>query len=108
MLDFHPQMPALIDLEQGSIGRLVVGSRSTVATFFAPVPEGGFLDIRIRFWGRCLGNGLGTYRCSDGRRSTIHLREHTASPWIKINGIVQPLPMKLEFRCDRWTYHSSC
>ena len=68
---FHPPTPALIDIEQGSIGQLVIDSLNGGDSSFS-VSEGGCVNIGS-VSGAGAGNWLAISRCSDGRRSAIHL-----------------------------------
>ena len=86
---FHPPMPALIDLEQGSIGQLVIESLDS-SNILAPVPEGGFLSVGSVSGAGVLATGweFPDAVMADG---VPYISESTGFPSIKINGIVQPL-----------------
>lgn len=86
---FHPPMPALIDLEQGSIGQLVIESLDS-SNILAPVPEGGFLNVGSVSGAGVLATGweFPDAVMADG---VPYISESTGFPSIKINGIVQPL-----------------
>jgi hypothetical protein len=87
---FHPPMRALLDLEQGSIGQLVIESLNS-NNIMAPMSLEGFLNVESVSGAGVLATG---WEFPDGvmAEGVPYISESTGLPSIKVNGIVRPYP----------------